>query len=268
MKRPLLLGFFGFLAACAPAPPPVAPARPSSAARVAAQPAPSAPAPSAIDPRASACDAGDLARCAELGQKLHDTGLPEQVARGVALLDRACKGGVTSACDTLGHAYREGRYVARVHEKSLVYFRTGCEAGEGRVLSCVGLADVYLDGLGANDIDYPRALGILEPACEADIPLACSHLGLLHITGRGVPADAAHHRLGARYYDKACRLGEPGACVQLGLLYRSGTGVPFDLRKSRALFQKACDAGFDSACAELEDKPKKDSSQAPSGQTP
>jgi hypothetical protein len=256
MKR-LLFGFVFTLAACARAQSPAPPARPP-AARASAPRVASASPPNAIDPRASACDAGDLARCAELGLRLLDGGGREEIARAVPLLDRACKGRIASACSTLGHAYRRGVDVQKDHEKSLVYFRAGCEAGEGRVLACVGLADVYLDGLGTA-MDRARAIEILEPACEGDVPLACSRLGLIHTRGMGVPDDEAHHRIGTKYYDKACRLGEAGACVHLAELYRSGTGVPFDPRKARAFFQKACDAGDDSACSVLEDKPKKDS---------
>jgi hypothetical protein len=255
--RRLLFGLVFSLAACAPAQSPAPPARPP-AARASAPPVAAASPPNAIEPRASACDAGDLARCAELGQKLLDTGGREEVTRAVPLLDRSCKGRIASACNALGHAYRRGVDVERDHEKSLAYFRTGCEAGEGRVLACVGLADVYLDGLGTA-MDRGRAIGLLEPACEGDVPLACSRLGLIHTMGMGVPDDEAHHRIGARYYDKACRLGEAGACVRLAELYRSGTGVPFDPRKARAFFQKACDAGDDSACSELEDKLRKGS---------
>ncbi|UQA58503.1 tetratricopeptide repeat protein [Polyangium aurulentum] len=254
--RRLLFGFF-FVAACAPAPRPAPKERPAPAPATSAPPAAaSAPPPVATDPLASACNGGDLARCAELGGKLHASGVREQVARAVPLLDKACKGRVASACNTLGHAYRRGGEVERDQEKSLVYFRTGCEAGEGRVLACVGLADVYIDGLGA-EVDRARAIAILAPACEGDVPLACSRLGQIHTTGMGVPDDEAHHRVGAKYYDKACRLGEAGACVHLANLYRSGTGVPFDPRKARAFFQKACDAGDDFACSELEEKPKK-----------
>jgi len=71
-----------------------------------------------------------------------------------------------------------------------------------------------------------------------------------------VPYNDASFRVGAKHYQKSCDLGQLRSCWHLGLLYRTGQGVPASAARARALFEKACDGGDDSGCAELRERPK------------
>jgi TPR repeat protein len=55
----------------------------------------------------TSCNAGVLGDCGFLGERaLGGQGMPMDRARGLALLDRACKGGVARACQKLAAAQR------------------------------------------------------------------------------------------------------------------------------------------------------------------
>jgi TPR repeat protein len=57
--------------------------------------------------------------------------VPEDVAKGMAFLERACESPEREQCATLAMRYRRGVGVPADREKALRYFTRACEAGDG-----------------------------------------------------------------------------------------------------------------------------------------
>jgi serine/threonine-protein kinase len=85
----------------------------------------------------------------------------------LGLLERACDGGVATACEWLGiDAIR----VKRSPREAAVRFRRACELSHHR--SCANLARLYLAGKGVGR-DPSRARELLRTACEGGFKDAC-----------------------------------------------------------------------------------------------
>jgi TPR repeat protein len=69
---------------------------------------------------------------------------------------------------------------------------------------------------------------------------------VVFLNGSGVEADPAK---AATFLDRACAGGDGEGCNDLAVAYEKGTGVTRDRRRSVELFKKACELGFQGACA-------------------
>lgn len=52
-------------------------------------------------------------------------------------------------------------------------------------------------------------------------------------------------------FDEGCRDGDPAACSLLGVMLERGLAVPQDESAARNLYNRACEAGNEIACAHL-----------------
>jgi hypothetical protein len=157
-----------------------------------------------------------------------------------------------AGCDALLARSRKGEKVADA-EVQRIANESECEAGWGWACGQAGWA--FHRGEGA-ERDPGRALSLFRRGCETALTKnewCCGMTGILYLEGTGVPRDPAE---GARWLARGCEPADPEradsqACHRLGQLYAEGRGVAKDLARARALFKKACDAGFEKACASL-----------------
>jgi TPR repeat protein len=164
-----------------------------------------------------ACTAGDLARCADLGETyMKGVGAPRDVNKGVEILRTACNKDGAHACAVLAQAYLQGEGVAADPTQANMLLGRACEDGDEQ--ACVQACDSSKEAV------------------------RCLRVGLLSAKGAKDP------RRAATYYGKACDLGHPLGCRELGIMYRDGVSVPKDVDKAGALLKKA-DELMRTACA-------------------
>jgi hypothetical protein len=94
--------------------------------------------------------------------------------------------------------------------------------------------------------DMRPALALYEKACAAGEPTGCAVAGYFYSGGqKGV---SRNYEKAADFDEKACERNVAGACVNLGILYTDGKGVERDLKRTGALYRKACDLGDKPGC--------------------
>lgn len=103
----------------------------------------------------------------------------------------------------------------------------------------VGLGTYYMNGWGV-EIDYERALELLQIGDQHDLPAAPLRIGELYEAGWGVPQDFAEAE---RWFERARDLGNAYGTTRMARLYLRGDGMPADPERAIELFTEAADAG-------------------------
>jgi TPR repeat protein len=169
-----------------------------------------------IDGLNKACSAGELDRCADLGESyLRGMGVQRDTNKGVEVLRKACNLDGAKACSILSQAYSLGEGVAKDITQANQLQGKACEDGDEE--SCVQACDKLREAV------------------------RCLRVGVLSAKGAKDP------RRAATYYRKACELGHPLGCREAGIMYQQGMGVPQDtdlagkmLKKADELMRTAC----------------------------
>ena len=162
------------------------------------------------------CSAGDLDKCANLGESfIKGIGVAQDSQKGATVLGDTCNRGGAHACLMLGDAYLNGLGIGKDSAQALVFFGRACEEGEEE--GCVRACDALNDAV------------------------RCLRVGVLSSKGAKDPKRAA------AYFRKACDNGHPLGCKELGAMYRDGNGVTKDadrateaLKRADELLRTAC----------------------------
>jgi len=198
---------------------------------------------------ATACDAQKYTSCAQLGLALINSGDRSQLARGVALVEKACTGKDALGCGALGSLYMGGIGVRRDEKRAVLLLEDGCKRNDA--LSCESLGGYYGQGGGSDKIDLraaaKRAAPYYERACKMQRPAACAFLGTMIHEGL---LDGNRRRV-PDLLDTACRGDVNVACKFLGDLYAKGELVGKNVNKANELYAKACKLGYDRGCTSL-----------------
>lgn len=167
---------------------------------------------------------GDASAQVNLGvMYLRGEGVARNVAKAVALFQRAADQGNATAQVNLGLMYAKGEGVAPDLNKGLDLLRKAEAQGDPDAQVNLGLMFIRGDQVGR---DVASALALFRKAAAQGHPLAQNNLGVMYQRGEGVARDAA---LAAKWYEQAAVQGEPGAQASLGSMYAAGDGVPKDL---------------------------------------
>jgi TPR repeat protein len=192
------------------------------------------------------CGVGDVGACARAGLMYADgRGVPVDRARAWELLGTACAGGDALGCAELGRLYLTDDGPRRDAARAAVLARVACDGGDGH--GCATLAQLCLDrvvypGTGEPCSDdlarrlWARAYATLRKDCGGWGGYDCDTLATLY-------ADA-DPRTALRFASGSCRAGDPGGCAHLARLYEDGG----DATRARNGYQRACAAGWASAC--------------------
>jgi TPR repeat protein len=163
------------------------------------------------------CTAGDLDKCANLGESYaKGTGVAQDPAKAANIFRDACNRGGARACMLLGEAYANGAGVTKDTAQANEFLGKGCDSGEEE--SCV------------------RACDLLNDAVR------CLRVGVLSSKGAKDPKRAA------TFFRKACDNGHPLGCRELGMMYRDGVGLAKDTDKATE-FLKRGDELLRTACS-------------------
>lgn len=184
-----------------------------------------------LSDRESACTAGDVAACKEVGDfafgmsPFLDT---PDYPRAVRMFRRACDLGDLDACASLGVLYQTGgpkagpaHATVRDFGKARHYYGLACNGGmEG---SCLSLSIVDV-------------LAAAESGCAAGDPVGCRELAWRASLGAEVRKDPARAvDLAAR----ACDGGDGLGCALLGVFLEAGNGTAADPALAREKFLRA-----------------------------
>jgi TPR repeat protein len=124
------------------------------------------------------CDKGNLPSCSNVAVAYvtGKGGIPQDVARAVAVVTPACQKDEPSACYVLGGIYLS--FDAYVNDRAQVVslFRRACEGGHAA--SCDALGVLYAGGTGVAS-DPSQAARLFQRACDEGSPQACTHLAQL-----------------------------------------------------------------------------------------
>ncbi len=190
-----------------------------------------------------ACTLGDAAACGNAGRMwLDGRGVGPDVERGMAMVARACEGGVPLACVAGMRWLSEDRHEQTFPDGSSLRRRLddehSCLTGSAQHCMQMGL-DLYA-GRPPYTRDYARAAIEYQRGCDLGSGLACSNLGDAYEYGTGVPRDLSH---AASLYERACHTGMALGCSNLGHLLEHGEGLARDVARARLLYRDACAAG-------------------------
>jgi len=98
----------------------------------------------------------------------------------------ACDAGNMRGCNNLGEMYRRGEGVETDMAKAIEYYRKGCDGNHP--VACVNLANRYKTGQGIEK-DYITASQLYAKACVKDDWIGCFTLGTMYEQGKGVKKD-------------------------------------------------------------------------------
>lgn len=190
-----------------------------------------------------ACSLGDAPACGYAGRMwLDGRGLAAEAERGLAMVLRACEGGVALECVAALRWLSEDRREQTVKDGATLHKRLEdenfCLTGSSE--HCTRLGQDLYAGRAPYERDLVRSGVEYQRGCDLGNGLACSNLGDAYEYGNGVPLDLSH---AATLYDRACRLGMHLGCSNLGHLLKHGEGVTRDIARARVLFRDACAGG-------------------------
>jgi TPR repeat protein len=228
-----------------------------------------------------ACTGGFGPACHLLGTQYRDgTGVAKDPAKALAYFQKGCDIGHGASCASLGWAYEDGVGVAKDPAKAFTLYRKACEDNDR--WACTRLAFALASGAGVEQ-DVPEAARLLDKSCAAGDAMACAKLGAMLRVGDGVPQDLARAdpllrsacdkgsswgcgelagllvargssqdlQEAAKLLEGACEKDDATFCAMLAGLLELGHGVARDTTRAAALYRKACDGGYQPACAKV-----------------
>ena len=217
------------------------------------------------------CDAGHPGACFLLGV-LYDRGsaidkLPPDRAKATTLFQKACDGGIATACvdvtipNIQAGRGRESQETAKLLRRAAELRQKACDSGD--LYACEALASSYAEGNEYISQDKGKAAelsrkanDLRQKACDSGDTYACNALAESYARGEErIPIDKDKAtrlwRVTAELRRKACDQGDPTACDDLGDMYTEGHGVDKDPAAAARLREKACEAGYAPACCNL-----------------
>lgn len=192
------------------------------------------------------CAKGDVASCARAGVLFRDgRGVPRDPTRAWRYLTTACERGDAVGCGALSELLVSDDGAQRNTAHAATLARAACEAGDGH--GCASLASLCTDNLvypseviacDRDEVDRlrQRAVASLASRCTGWGAYDCHTLATIYADG-----DPETARLFARL---SCEAGDPGGCDELGFLHQ----LRGEVVHARALYEKACGAGYARAC--------------------
>jgi len=186
------------------------------------------------------CERGSMGSCAILGRSHQiGRGVPRDLAKAVALLERACKSDVAAACGRLGEILLANKQDA----DAVPLLQRSCASGWMESCSLLGQRSAQAMGRGPIDI-----FQVLKRSCTGGDPEGCWSLGAVFLEGLGVRQNDAE---AARMFKTACDGGARLGCVSYAKVLEVGRGVPKDLSAAITVLAQSCDRGYADTCASL-----------------
>ena len=204
----------------------------------------------AAGPLAAEAGRGDARAQEEFGKLLvGGRGVPQDVNRGVALLEAAAKQGRTSAQVQLGKLFAEGSDgVAPDPTAAARYYELAAQQGNSGAQ--YELAKLYAEGRGVPQ-DGMRAISLFQQAAAQGKINAYARIGDLYASGDG-DGIVKDYGEAVRWYDEAARNGDAKGLYRLGEAYEQGRGVEADPVRALMWYSLAAEEGYEAAPARVD----------------
>jgi TPR repeat protein len=206
----------------------------------------------AVDPSKAAtlfqraCDGGVTSGCVSVGlQYANGNGVARDDARAVALYSKACVAQDSAGCADLGFMTENGRGIARDVPGAAALYQKACDGGN--MYGCSNLSNFYAAGRGVVRDDV-RSVALAQRACDGNYTIGCRYLASMYERGRGIGRD---EQRAIALYQRACDGRDWPACDALGRMYSDGRGVNTNSALAITLFQGACDGAYAQGCGDL-----------------
>ncbi len=184
--------------------------------------------------------------CTRLGYDLQTRGGAEDYSLAAVYYRQGCDLGDARACTNLGVMFENGQGVYRDDVKAAELYTKGCESDDS--FGCTYLGFMYHSGRGVPKSPV-KAYEMLRLGCADSRSDACTHLGILYETGEGV--NSRDYGKAGRFYSQGCAGHHAAGCRRLGLLYDKGLGVAVDPVQAAELYRLACGGKDAPACTSL-----------------
>ena len=170
---------------------------------------------------------------------LGECGEAPDVARGVALMERAAEHDVREAAYDMGRVHEFGMAGDIDIDKALEWYGKAAGFGEPRAQWRMGMAWVNGEGRAP---DPRQAVEWFEKSAASGWPDGMLSLAVMYATGDGVPLDPAR---AASLYRQAADLGSAHALRSLAGMHAVGEGMPADPVRAHELYEQAIGMGAD-----------------------
>jgi len=198
--------------------------------------------PRAAELWAKACSGNYAISCSSLGAMYAFSDPPHDYARAAELFSKNCDEVSQLGCRGQGVIYEEGLGTARDDAKAQLFYRKGCDFGDGQ--SCI---KVGIHAITRSPPDYQVASYAYRRACDLAVASGCE-LGFMELQGQGVAKDEIE---AAALYGQACDTDPASGCESLGHAYENGWGFSVDYVQAAFIFRVGCDADDGNACRNL-----------------
>lgn len=195
------------------------------------------------------CLSGDINRCSQLGDMFAagTGGVPRDMTRAAEMYERACAGGASDVCNTLGEVYEKSGTFEGGEARATQMYEKACNGGSSAGCLNLGLAFAARD-------DHAKAVALYERSCTGGWAPGCHQLGISYQQGEGVKKDLPK---ALAFFSQACDGEYVEACTTAAEIYARGEELPRDAAAATALYGKAikvldqsCEAGTARDCTE------------------
>lgn len=188
----------------------------------------------------------DEASCTYCYQDGMDARQRGELESALRFFERGCERDDGASCAAVSGMLSRGEGAPEDDTRAISFGLRGCDLGYWQGCNDIGLALVRANDPGT----AAKGRELLGRACEGGKASGCGYLGAALRDGLGGPADAA---AGNRYLERACDGGSVAFCSDLAAALAKGTGgLEVDIPRAAALFQKACDGGWQKGCENAE----------------
>jgi TPR repeat protein len=169
---------------------------------------------------------------------IYGNGEPQDMARGMRMMERAANSGNSYAQASLGWIYREGYGgIAQNHKVAFDWYMKAAVQDYPNAQASIGW--LYREGLGVEK-DYAKSLEFYRKGAENGDLNAMGSMGYALQNGLGTAVDFQQARY---WYEKAVEKNDPYSLSALAWLYREGKGTNQDYPKALGLYQRAANLG-------------------------
>lgn len=102
------------------------------------------------------------------------------IPKAVEFYKKACDGGESWSCFTLGNMYSNGEGIMENDFKAFEFFKKACDSGES--MGCILLGSMYHDGIAVKQ-NKKTAKELFGKACDGQNVLGCKSYTILNEQG-------------------------------------------------------------------------------------
>ena len=197
----------------------------------------------AISSAPTYADEANCSNCYQEGLDAHQRGELEIALR---FFERGCEQDDGAACSAASHMFSIGDGAPEDDSRAVSLGLRSCDLGNLEACRKFGVLLVRVENVEV----AAQGRELLGRACEGGKASGCGFLGAAMRDGLGGPTDVVAAN---RYLERACDGGSVAFCSDLAAALAKGAGgLERDIPRAAALFQRACEGGWEKACGNAE----------------